>query len=93
MAGRAASKADVKSGTAADAWSAAIEFDFPTLWISMECWTESLDIALSYDGSTFQDTIEIDPDRPLLLPFQAVSFRVKNAEAGKNSRYQVIGTD
>lgn len=88
---RSASQMDVKAGTAADAWSAAIDFDYDTWLVSVESWDQSLDVALSYDGTTWQDTFEVDPDRPFVFPFQAASTRVKNNTAGQNSRYQAAG--
>lgn len=91
MALRAASQLDVKAGTATDALSAAIEMDFPTWLISAECWENSLDLTLTYDGTNYFDAFEVDPDRPILFPFQAVACKVQNNEAGKNSRYQIAG--
>lgn len=88
---RSASQMDVKAGTAADAWGAAMDFDFDTWLVSTECWDKALDIQVSYDGTTWQDTFEVDPDRPFVFPFQAASSRVKNNAAGQNSRYQVAG--
>ena len=88
---RAASKMDVKQGTAGDAWSSAIEYDFQTWILSFECWNESLDVQLSYDGIEYQDAIKIDPDRPLVIPFAARSEKVKNTESGKDSEYQTVG--
>lgn len=93
MGVKAASRNDTKQGTAGDAWSATIELDFPTWWISLECWGNFLDARLTYNGSTFADPMKIDPTRPLLIPYQAVGLQVKNTEAGKNSDYQVIGLE
>lgn len=93
MALRAASKMDVKAGNAADAWSAALPFDFPTWLISAECWDNALDIRVTYDGTTYFDAFEVDPDRPFVFPFQAQASQVKNNAAGSTSRYQVAGID
>lgn len=90
---RAASRMDVKSGDAGDAWSSAIDFDFPTWFVSAESWNANLDLQLSYDGSQFYDTFKVDPDRPILFPFQAKSIKVKNTQAGAVAEYQVAGVD
>ena len=88
---RAASRMDVKAGDSADAWSDAVDFDFPTWLVSTESWDASLDVQVSYDGTNFQDTFEVDPDRPIVFPFQARSIRHKNTSAGQTSRYQLAG--
>lgn len=93
MAFRPASKMDVKSGDAGDDWSAAILLDFATRLLLLECWDNALLVVISYDGITFQDEFEVDPDRPLVIPFQAQAVKVKNKEATKTSRYQVGGLD
>lgn len=85
---RAASSLDVKSGDAADAWSAAIDVDKATQFLSLECWDENLEVQLSYDGTNFLDAFEIDKDRPIVFPFQAKSMKVRNKSAGSTSRYQ-----
>jgi len=88
---RAASRMDVKAGTAADAWSAGLDFDFNTWLLSGEAWDKTLDLQVSYDGTNWQDSFEVDPERPIVFPFQAKSCRVKNNQAGENSTYQVAG--
>lgn len=93
MGNKAASKMDVKQGTSADAWSAALDFDFATWFLLAESWTNLIDIQVSYDGTTWQDTFKIDPDRPLLLLFCAKSIRVKSNQAGAAADYQAAGVD
>ena len=82
---------DVKAGTAADAWSASLVYDLQTRVVSQECWDASADIRLSNDGTTYGDSFEVDPDRPLVLVFSAASMQVKNNAAGSNARYQSAG--
>lgn len=93
MAFRSASKIDPLTGDAADAWSAALTLAFATSWLTLECWDNALEVQLSYDGTTFQGTFEIDVDRPLVIPFQARAIKVKNKDAGSTSRYQIGGLD
>jgi len=93
MGVRSASRIDVKTGTAGDAWSAAIPFDFATWLVSLECWNNNMEVQLSYDGTTWLDAFEIDIDRPFMPPFQARSFRIRNKTAGYNSIYQSAGID
>lgn len=88
---RAASKIDVKAGDSGDDWSAGVDFDFPTWLVSTECWDANVDLQLSYDGANWQDAFEVDPDRPIVFPFQARSIRHKNASAGQTARYQLAG--
>lgn len=93
MALRAARRMDVKAGDAADAWSADVAFDFASWLVSAECWTNNLDIRLTYDGVNYYDSFEVDPDRPIVFPFEARACQVKNAETDKTSRYQVAVVD
>ena len=94
MADRALSTIDVKSGAdAGDAWSADIDFDRVTRLVSLECWDEAMMVLLSNDGVTFGDEFEIDPTRPLVLPFAAFTHRVKNKAVGVIARYQTAGME
>ena len=94
MAYRALSTIDVKSGAdAGNAWSADMDFDRVTRMVSLECWDEAMDVVLSNDGTTFGDSFEIDPTRPLVLPFAAFTHRVKNKAVGDVARYQTAGME
>jgi len=85
---------DVKSGAnAGDAWSGDIDFDTVTRLVSLECWDEAMDVVLSNDGVNWNDSFEIDPDRPLVLPFAAFTHRVKNSAVGVIARYQTAGME
>jgi len=85
---RPSTRLDVKSGSAADAWSAAIVVDFQSRIISTECWDNNLNIRLSNDGTTYSDAFEVDVDRPFVFPFSAASLQVQNKTPGSASRYQ-----
>lgn len=92
MAFRSLSDMDVKSGAdAGNAWSASVVFDFETRVLSMECWGNNMEIRLSEDDSVYTDSLEIDPDRPLVIPFQSRYHQHKNETVGKVSKYQVAG--
>jgi hypothetical protein len=94
MAFRALSTMDVKSGLdAGDPWSANIDFDRVTRLVTLECWDEPMDVMLSNDGTNFGDPFEIDPSRPLVLPFAASTHRVKNTTVGDTARYQTAGME
>lgn len=81
---------DVKGGPATDTWSSYIAFDAPSLYILLECFNNSLDIELSVNGGTsYKDTKEVTVGIPLLIPFTATGFRVKNTTPGSNSRYEI----
>ncbi len=82
---------DTKTGTAADAWSVIIDFDWSTRHITLRCVGNNLDIQLSNDGTTFSDSMEIDVNAPLSIPFSAKAMRVRNANAGQASVYHVSG--
>ena len=91
---RPLSTLDVKTGDdAGDDWSAMIAFDAPTRLVSAETWTNAALLALSYDGTDVLDAMEIDPDRPMVFPFEARGFKIKNKETGLASRYEVKGGD
>lgn len=93
MALRAANKMDVKAGDAGDNWSADIAFDFSTWIISSECWANPLDMRLTYDGTTYYDSFEVDPDRPIVFPFEARKCQVKNNQETSTARYQIAGVE
>lgn len=83
--------ADTKTGTAADAWSSTINFDWQTRHLILRCSGNNLDIQLSNDGTTFSDSMEVDVNAPLSIPFSAKAMRVRNANAGQASVYYVTG--
>jgi len=82
---------DTKTGTATDAWSATINFDWATRYITLRCVGNNMDLQLSNDGVTFSDAMEIDVNAPLSIPFSASAMRVRNANAGQVSVYHVSG--
>ncbi len=94
MGYRALSTMDVKSGAdAGNAWSADKNFDTVTRLVTLECWDEAMDVMLSNDGANWSDSFEIDPSRPLVLPFAAFTHRVKNKAVGDIARYQTAGME
>lgn len=86
-------KVDVKDGSAPDAWSAAIQFDWATQQVLVRCTTFNMFIQFSYDGVNFQqDRILITAGEvPLPIKIQAKAFRVRNAAGGSVAAYEVIG--
>ncbi|KKN57108.1 hypothetical protein LCGC14_0565800 [marine sediment metagenome] len=83
------------SGNAADAYPAITQF--PSLEqseaIFVQTWDEALMFKLSPDGVTYQDEIEVDPDKNLGAWFHRVSargFSIVNASAGSTARYQMV---
>lgn len=92
MAFRSLSDMDVKSGAdAGNAWSASVAFDFATRVLSIEAWNNNMDIRFSEDDSVYTDPFEVDPDRPLVIPFQTRYHQHKNETSGAVSKYQVAG--
>lgn len=92
MAFRSLSDMDVKAGAdAGNAWSATVAFDWSTRVITLEAWSNNMDIRVSEDDITYTDSFEVDPDRPLVLPFQTRFHQHKNETSGAISKYQVAG--
>lgn len=92
MAFRSLSDMDVKSGAdAGNAWSASVVFDWPTRVITLECWDNNVEIRLSEDDTVYTDALEVDPDRPLVIPYQGRYHQHKNETSGKVSKYQFAG--
>lgn len=90
--GIAATIMDIRPGNAADIWSAYIAFDWPTLYILMECWANNLDVQFSADGgASYEGIREVGINRAALVPFTATGFRVRNTTPGSISRYQLTG--
>jgi len=59
----------------------------------IQTWDESLAVMLSQDGVTYQDEIEIDPDKNLgswFRRYSARGFTVKNKTPGSIARYQIV---
>lgn len=94
MGWRPSTRLDVKAGSAIDAWSADIPFDYQTRLISSECWDENLNMRLSSDGgATYNDPFEVDIDRPFIFPFSASDIQVQNKTPGSTTRYQAAAGD
>lgn len=92
MAFRSLSDMDVKAGVdAGNAWSASVLFDWPTRVMTLECWNNNMDIRFSEDDTVYTDIFEVDPDRPLVIPFQTRYHQHKNETVGAVSKYQVAG--
>lgn len=83
---------DVHPGTAADAWSAYVAFNWPTLYIILEAFDNNLDIGLSVDGGvTYKDEKQVTVANPMIIPFTATGFRVRNATPGLVADYEIAG--
>lgn len=85
----------VHPGAATDAWSAYMAFNWVSLYVLLECWTNPLDVQLSDDdGVSYKPVKEVTAGSPLLIPFTATGCRVRNAVSGSNSRYEItaLGT-
>ncbi len=90
---------DVHAGTATDAFAGTGTLDF--LWqgvsgttriIEMSCWDNPLFVRFSYRAGLWGPEIELDEDDPpIQIPHAARQLEVRNAVAGNNSRYQIIG--
>lgn len=92
MGFRTLSQLENESGAdAGNAWSAAIPFSLSMRMVSLEVWNNNTDFRLSYDGTNFYDSFEIDPDRPLILLFQTAAIMRKNTIVGAISKFQVLG--
>lgn len=81
---------DVKSGNAPDNYGTPIDFDGTSKFIHIVIWDNPCYIQFSYDGVTFGDDFEIDPDDPPVeLPFACRSFVIKNVTPLSIARFQV----
>jgi len=84
---------DVFRDSAADAYGAMITFTDQSIYVIAEVWQQKAVIQLSYDGQTYQDELEIDPDKDfgaMIRNFAGRGFRIKNKDAGSIARYQVL---
>lgn len=92
MGFRTLSRLENEAGAdAGNAWSGDLPFSLSMRMVSLETWNNNADFMLSYDGTNFYDSFEIDPDRPLVLLFQTAAIRRKNTIVGAISKFQVLG--
>lgn len=91
---RIPSAMQVFKGTAPDAYGAIQTFSNPSWVILAWAYTNSVTFQLTYDGVTWQDEIESDPNAArggaYYMDYQAVGFRAKNTAPGATGRYQLI---
>jgi len=84
---------DVFRDNAPDAYGAMLPFSDQSIYIIAQVWQQKAVIQLSYDGATYQDELEIDPDKrfgSVIRKFAGRGFRIKNKDAGSTARYQVM---
>ncbi len=84
---------DVFRDTAPDAYGAMLPFTDQSIYIIGQVWDQKALIQLSYDGATYQDELEIDPEKnfgSIIRKFAGRGFRIKNKDAGSTARYQVM---
>lgn len=93
LQGRIPYTLDVFADDAGDSYSAMETFGGQSLILWAQVWDKAAIIQWSYDGTTYQDEKEIDPDKNLgtfLRRMAMRGFRIKNKAAGQISRYQVV---
>lgn len=90
---------DVHAGVAGDTFATA--GILPFTWagvqgvsriIEVTVWDANALLIMSYDGVVWGPEIELDQDDPpIQIPHAARSVQIRNAVAGANSRYQIVG--
>lgn len=87
---------DVIKGVAPDAYGPILAFTDAlgnprsSKFIEVKTWDNPCYVRWSYDGTTFGDDYEKDPDdQPLLIPHSAKAFEIMNVTATVIARYQV----
>jgi len=84
---------DVFRDSAADDYGAMLPFTDQSIYILAQVWQQKALIQLSYDGRTYEDELEIDPEKnfgSMIRKFAGRGFRIKNKGAGATARYQVM---
>lgn len=84
---------EVLDGNAPDAYGAMQTFTKQTKILLLQVWDNPGVFQLSADGSTYEDEVEVDPDKNLgswYHRYAARGFRVKNKTGAAVARYQVI---
>ena len=84
---------DVFRDNAPDDYGAMLPFTDQSIYILAQVWDQKALIELSYDGETYEEELEIDPDKNLgsmIREFAGRGFRIKNKDAGATARYQVM---
>lgn len=84
---------DVFRDSAADAYGAMLPFTDQSIYIIAQVWGQKALIQFSYDGTTYEEELEIDPEKNLgsmIRKFAGRGFRIKNKDAGSIARYQVM---
>lgn len=84
---------DVFRDSAADDYGAMLAFTDQSIYIIGQVWGQKALIELSYDGETYQEELEIDPEKnfgSIIRKFAGRGFRIKNKDAGAIARYQVM---
>lgn len=76
------------NGTAADAYSALEKYDISPRMALLYVFDNPLILQFTYDGINYVDERRFDVGRFLIEV--SVGYRVKNATAGLNSRYQIL---
>lgn len=91
---RIPSSMQVFQASAPDSYAAIQTFTHPCSVILLWAYTNAVTFQFSYDGTTWQDEIDSDPNRrrggAYYMQYQAVGFRVKNTAPGAVGRYQII---
>jgi len=90
---RVPSAYDVFRDSAADDYGAMLPFTDQSIYILAQVWQQKALIQLSYDGTTYEEELEIDPEKEfgsIIRKFAGRGFRIKNKDAGAIARYQFL---
>lgn len=82
---------EVKSGSAADDWIAAVEFSATMGRIDLFVFDQGMIFKRSRDGVTWDDEIELWKDSFYSFDCKTLQFNIKNKTGGLTARYQTIG--
>jgi len=81
----------VFSGTASDVWSGDLVFPSVVSRIDVFVWDYELSIQRAYPEGVYESEFVIPANSMYSFDVITGKVRVKNANAGQNSRYQIIG--
>jgi len=82
---------DTKTGSAPDAYAGPITFDQRVSRVDIWIWDNAAIVKGSFDGTNFDDEIEIPANVAVSIDVCWLAFDIKNKTAGAVARYQVIG--